>query len=73
METITENDLLAEILAEWGEPIQEGDVTARMVIDKIGVDHQTAIRLLDKMVRAGRGEWVNVRIDGRMIRAVRPK
>lgn len=69
---MTENELLAALLAEMPQAIQPGDVTAKMLMDSAGISDHKAYTLLADKVAAGVLQEVRVRQqDGRVVKAWR--
>ena len=51
---ITCDDILAELEARYPKPLQPGEVTAKMVMDRLKIDKTTVYRMLAGEVEAGR-------------------
>lgn len=51
---ITCDEILAELEARYPKPLQPGEITAKMVMDRLKIDKTTVYRMLANEVEAGR-------------------
>lgn len=70
------NELLDELLAEENtkyEPMQEGDVTVKMVMEKLNMNHETAFQRLEDKVTKGELVKFSGLFNGRPLNIYRKK
>jgi hypothetical protein len=70
---ISVDDILNELQSFIAPPVQPGDVTTRMIMERLNVTKHRAYAMMDKAKATGNYDVVHVIEDGRRVVALRKK